>query len=197
MLDIQDDKALIISKYILTVNQYDKLEAKFGVVWKDSEIRKWLNEDFLKEAFTKDEQKAILLSDIPNLDNDATGADAGADTKDKVFFLSMDEANQYFKDDEDRVAWIKMNQDDIDFTMHIWKTERKADQNMLNNLEKKLNEDYLNGSRQSWWSWWLRSPGYERDMAAIVDISGRVITDGDYVYYDNGVRPALYINLKF
>ena len=33
--------------------------------WGDSALRKWLNEDFLNDAFTKDEQGAILPVNVP------------------------------------------------------------------------------------------------------------------------------------
>jgi hypothetical protein len=44
--------------------------------------------------------------------------------------------------------------------------------------------------------WWLRSPGGSADRAAYVSSNGRVYADGYYVDYDNnGVRPALWLNL--
>ena len=42
--------------------------------------------------------------------------------------------------------------------------------------------------------WWLRSPGYDQDDAAVVDDEGSVY--GDNVdESNNAVRPALWINL--
>jgi len=46
----------------------------------------------------------------------------------------------------------------------------------------------------SWW--WLRSPGYYAEYAAVVSIGGSVHIRGDYVYSGaGGVRPALWLNL--
>jgi hypothetical protein len=44
-------------------------------------------------------------------------------------------------------------------------------------------------------SWWLRSPGFSEDDAAIVGTGGGVIDIGLYVYHGGAVRPALKINL--
>ncbi len=45
--------------------------------------------------------------------------------------------------------------------------------------------------------WWLRSPGYSQDCAAIVLYDGSVSYSGNYVNYgDFCVRPALKLNLE-
>jgi hypothetical protein len=43
--------------------------------------------------------------------------------------------------------------------------------------------------------WWLRSPGYYSNEAACVYGNGVVNDDGNYVFRDVGVRPALWLNL--
>ena len=45
-------------------------------------------------------------------------------------------------------------------------------------------------------SWWLRSPGYRRDSAAIVDSDGNVLELGENVRRDNAVRPAMWIEIE-
>ena len=44
--------------------------------------------------------------------------------------------------------------------------------------------------------WWLRSPGFKKDIAAIVIVIGSVAQNGLYVSSRNGVRPALKISLS-
>ena len=50
--------------------------------------------------------------------------------------------------------------------------------------------------------WWLRTPGCRQDCAAYVRSDGRINFDGIYVhrsrdiYYDGGVRPALWLDLN-
>ena len=60
-------------------------------VWADSEIRRWLNGEFLDAAFTDDEKAAIYETELP---------DVG--TTDKVFLLSHEEAKKLFKDNKAR-----------------------------------------------------------------------------------------------
>ena len=50
VLDIQDNKALIISKYGLDAKKYN--EEYQSVTWENCTLRKWLNEDFYNEAFS-------------------------------------------------------------------------------------------------------------------------------------------------
>ena len=46
-------------------------------------------------------------------------------------------------------------------------------------------------------SWWLRSPGYDSGMAAVVDSEGSLDTIGDGVGNgERGVRPALTIKFE-
>ncbi len=51
ILDRKGDNVFVISKYILDCEYY------FNDCWKNSNIRKWLNNDFLNTAFTKEEQQ--------------------------------------------------------------------------------------------------------------------------------------------
>ncbi len=45
--------------------------------------------------------------------------------------------------------------------------------------------------------WWLRSPGYVSNYAAMVSHDGFVNNDGNILDFDlNAVRPALWINLR-
>jgi hypothetical protein len=50
------------------------------------------------------------------------------------------------------------------------------------------------GGKASWW--WLRSPGYRSDNAAIVNNGGSVRDNGLVHNFAGGVRPALWLNLE-
>lgn len=78
----EGNKALLCSKNILTERRYD---CKSNV-WKNSEIRHWLNNECMNNAFTDDEKATILETKLP---------DVG--TTDKVFLLSHEEAKKLFK----------------------------------------------------------------------------------------------------
>jgi len=87
LLKQDGNKALLISKNGLTQRRFDE----DSNVWADSEIRHWLNNEFLNAAFTEADKTAILETELP---------DVG--TTDKVFLLSCEEAETLFKCDEER-----------------------------------------------------------------------------------------------
>lgn len=185
VLDVSGDKVLLLSKYGLDAKQYHK--AYVGITWEKCSLRDWLNNEFLNEAFTDEEQTAILLTDVDN--SSAQGysewtTDGGNDTQDRVFLLSCAEANRYLNvtyDDNNnlearvvptayaiaRGAWIN----------HQWKTA-----------------DGLDAGR-----WWLRSPGRHQYRAAFVYGAGSLrsthVTSFSDHFGGNAVRPAVWIDL--
>ncbi len=94
VLDVKDGKALLLSKYILDAKPFN--EELNDHVWGTSSIRKWLNDEFMNDAFTDDEQAAIIVTKVDNRtfqnENWYNGAD---DTLDLVFLLSYFEATKY------------------------------------------------------------------------------------------------------
>lgn len=94
VLDKQDNKLLVISKYCLDCQPYNtKYE---DVTWENCSLREWLNNTFLDTAFS-DVKKAMIPSvTIANDDNYPYYTNPGNDTTDKIFLLSIDEANKYF-----------------------------------------------------------------------------------------------------
>ena len=152
VLDVQNNKALILTENIIEKRPYNK-ELK-GVTWETCTLRKYLNGEFLRE-FSSDQQRRIEETRIENNDNQQYGTKGGSDTIDKIFLLSFNEVNRYFGNDSDRIA----------------KYNKKA----------------------CWW--WLRSPGYNKRDAACVDDVGSVSVINGTVYFNGGVRPALWLNL--
>ena len=86
----------------ITYGRYfqDSVNAKSPIEW--LVLRKWLNSDFLKSAFSNEESERILVSELKNDNNPEYGTRGGNDTKDRIFCLSIAEAEQYFSSDEDR-----------------------------------------------------------------------------------------------
>lgn len=87
VLKQEGNKALLISKFGLEECRFDEKTN----VWADSEIRHWLNNEFLNSAFTEGEKVAILETELQD-----------EETTDKVFLLSREEAKTLFKCDEER-----------------------------------------------------------------------------------------------
>jgi hypothetical protein len=60
---------MLVSKYGLDVLEYDNVH-RFGqqLVWEICSAREWLNDTFLNTAFSKEEQKAIPMTELDNSD---------------------------------------------------------------------------------------------------------------------------------
>ena len=167
VLAIEGNTLLLISEYALDCKCYN--EKNEYVTWKTCTLRQWLNSDFLNTAFTEEEKEMIQVSHLKNEDNLIYGTSGGEETKDKVFLLSIEEAQRYFPNDEARQC-----------------------KPTANAVAKGAYVDNDNGN--CWW--WLRSPGTGSRLAAFVSYDGSLIF---YGYWVNGsvdaVRPSLRIHL--
>jgi hypothetical protein len=102
VLDVQDNKAMLLSKYCIdTVIFYPK---RVPMYWGKSDLRTWMNGDFLQEAFTAEEQECILTTTVKN-DNPHGMKGGSADTLDKIYLLSKSEVLHFFPECADRVAY--------------------------------------------------------------------------------------------
>ena len=134
--------------------------------WRVSNMRTWLNGDFMQTAFTEAEQKLIPQVELPDSGNDYYGVIPGKETVDRVFLLSADEMNAYFRTDPSRQAQP---------------TEYAKARGFSRNPD-------------GWW--WLRNPGEDASHASLVYKSGNIFLLGERVTRDYiGVRPALWVEL--
>ena len=162
VLDVKGNEALLISRYGLDCKRYH--HERDDITWEDCDLRKWLNSDFLKSAFSNEESERILVSELKNEDNPEYGTRGGNDTWDRIFCLSINEAEHYFSSDTDRQC----------------KPTAYA---------QKQGVGYCDGCY-----WWLRSPGISQLDAAYVDAGGALRLRGSIVNFDClAVRPALRI----
>ncbi len=90
ILDVKGDQLLLISKYALTSRVFHGKNTT--VTWKNSDLRGWLNKDFLDTAFNASEMYQISAT---LLENDAI---------DRLFLLSQQEVATYFPDKDSRVC---------------------------------------------------------------------------------------------
>lgn len=100
VLEVKDGKALVISKYALDCKQYNT--SYTDVTWETCTLRKWLNDDFINAAFSTDEQTIIPTVTVSADKNPEHSTNPGKRTQDKVFLLSITEANKYFSSDATR-----------------------------------------------------------------------------------------------
>ena len=167
VLEVSGGSALIVSEYALDARAYNEdIEL---VTWAECTLRKWLNGKFYDTAFNEEEKGLIALTKVKNADNPKYGTEGGKDTEDRVFLLSLGEAERYFEDDEDRRAFPT----EYAIARNVWVREKTG---------------------TVWWL--LRSPGSSLNYAAIVRAGGSLYHDGDSVYYNwYAVRPALRLKM--
>ena len=95
VLEYSEDgkSALLLCKNLVEKRKYNSKDE--SVTWENCSLRKWLNGDFLKSAFSDDEKKLILKSTVINEDNEEMETDGGNDTEDQVFIPSYSEFKKY------------------------------------------------------------------------------------------------------
>lgn len=181
VLDVQDGKSLLLSKYGLDAIPYNRVQQE--MTWENSSLRKWLNNDFLYEAFTTRERAAILMTQVDNSSAQCCNewnTIGGNNTQDKIFLLSCAEANQY----------LNVTPNDYE------NMESRASSTVFakaKGFDTGSTHETEFGDYAEWW--WLRSPGVYQDCAACV------IDDGSLydLNIDNPsgcVRPAFWLNLE-
>ena len=99
-LDVNENEALLVSRYGLDCKEYHNVFT--DITWEDCALRKWLNNDFIKSAFSEEEAKKIKVSELKNEDNPEYRTRSGNNTKERIFCLSINEAEHYFGSDNDR-----------------------------------------------------------------------------------------------
>lgn len=165
VLDIKENEALLISRYGLDCKEYHNVHT--NITWEDCDLRKWLNNDFIKSAFSEGEAKKIKVSELKNEDNPEYRTRGGNNTKDRIFCLSINEAEHYFGSNEDRQC----------------KPTAYA-------IKQRAYRDFYNKCC----FWWLRSPGFKLCGATRVQTYGALHLYGvDVDYGSLAVRPALRI----
>lgn len=98
----KDNKLLVISQCALDCQLFNtKYE---NVTWENCTLREWLNEEFFNAAFSEGEKTMIHMVTVSADKNPYYHTAPGNATQDKVFLLSITEANRYFKSDEARAC---------------------------------------------------------------------------------------------
>lgn len=166
-------EAFVISKYALDCKKYNSTES--DVTWENCSLRTWLNDEFLNNAFSADEQAKIATTNVSAHKNPKYSTNPGHATTDNVFLLSIAEAKKYFTSVGARkcapTAYAKAQ-------------------------GAYSNDRYNTASGEATTCWWLRSPGSNQTNAASVLDDSSIYYSGHYVLNDAAVRPALWIKLE-
>ena len=196
VLDVEGNQALIITDRTIRRMYHHTKEA---VTWETSEVRQWLNGQFLNR-FTQQELSRIEKTTVLNHDNpwDFSGfggyvsSPGGNNTTDRVFLLSIDEVLRYLGDSGMVARGATMGASERTFNasqISEWGICLFGIHDQYSEARIALD---LYG-RVSWW--WLRSPGRGNTTAAFVWDNGFLDMFGDYVYVTGGIRPALWLYL--
>ena len=105
VLDEKDGNLMLISTHCIAQRAYHN--KKTAVTWEQSEMRKWLNETFYEQGFSKEEKAMIRQTQVANPDNDTFGTKGGRDTSDHVYLLSAAEAEEYYAETSERMATLR------------------------------------------------------------------------------------------
>ena len=175
VLAVEEGRVLVISEDSIDLRPYNT--AFKAVTWENCDLRMWLNSDFYN-SLPMDLRPLVMTTQINNKNNTVYGTKGGNDTADRVFLLSLDEAERYFKSDRDRQAQLNITPEAISGV----------------NKEYAFDiEEYVKEYGGRWW--WLRSPGNGTDIAAYINSRGLLYTIGNNVdRASGGVRPAFWID---
>ncbi len=168
VLKKKKNKLLLISSYCLDCQPYGYGFEWETLSWQESFIRGWLNNEFMDEAFEKEERKAISKTKVKNYFLAESGRKEENDTKDQVFLLSIEETEKYFESRYDRVA------KDTDYVIDL-----------ANRSDLSYDKD----------EWLLRT--IDKDGPSFVWRSGGISHEiEDISEKSYGIRPAFWLDLE-
>ncbi len=174
VIKIDGNKAFLLSEKILDEKAYHD-DYVDSITWETCSLRKWLNNDFYNTAFSDSEKSRIV--EVTNKNPGLSGSDygfpyyveGGRDTRDKVFLLSIDEAEEYYS------------------IFGGWRAYYTASVQKMGGYGADVNIGPV---------WWLRSPGSAKTCASMVAAEGIIKNCFEPVWVITiGVRPAIWISL--
>ena len=139
----QEKSVTLFSERVIDNRQF-QIDRTEGITWEKSNLRKWLNNDFIKTAFSADEQTAMF--NVKYSLNSKDGVEgyftiSSRELSDPVFLLSYNDVKKIFPDTDDRRT----------------KTTPYA---------KKMGAGDI-------CCWWLISPGSDNVSVACIDENGK------------------------
>ena len=180
VLDRDGSKLMLISRYVLDSLPYMRYtfeKEHTPVMWQTSLLRSWLNGFFLETAFDKGELRMLNRTRHKNVD----GSDG---ITDRVYLLSVQEAEAYFATDEDRKCIATQ------FALEYGAYRSSVEPTCI---------------------WWLRTPIYSSGelmeleggesymtyRIAVVGTSGQIVNVGHGVLTSGyGVRPVIWVDTE-
>ena len=198
VLDKDGDAVLLISHDVIAYQRFS--DSRKCVIWEDSEIRTWLNQEFYAEAFDETEQASIRETTLENPSTvgfaahvdpsgDVQVRESRPDTKDKIFLLSWKEAEQYYGNRLTDASGLGRR------PSRAVLQKRKAIFTDIIIEELPAMYPYSrhlpDGTERL--PWMLRSTGMKDYTILVIGYEGK--WDQDYPDSYNGVRPVMWVNV--
>lgn len=182
VIDKQEDKIMVVSKCIIAMQPFNTTN-EGHISWEKCTLRKWLNNDFLNEAFSDAEKKLISDTTVSNTEYLARGLSYSTTdhlTTDKVFLLGENERDMLSS---------------VDALKGI------VTESVIALFSDAANSDVANINPSNFEPlWWLRTTWEDA-----VDCQASVAYGASYDEHEHdtcnveesaGVRPAMWISLK-
>ncbi len=196
-VDDVNERALLVSKYIIDYMPFN-MEDK-NILWRNSDMRIWLNETFYEENFSEDDKKFILESVIGNketTDSAKLKREEADPTIDNIFLLSEDEIKNeefVFRDDASNDNRLECTMTASAYSMREYYLITEEGQN----IKRFFRFNGIDTGVPT--SWWLRTDGVNDNTTALVaymNDKSELFWIGLHVNSWEGIRPAMYIKIK-
>ncbi|MBQ2862661.1 MAG: hypothetical protein IJE84_00625 [Clostridia bacterium] len=166
VLESSDTTVTLISRYVLDCVMYHE-NKDAPAYWSSASLRAWLDGEFVNAAFSDAEASLLVSMNNDNPDNDRCGTKGGDATLDRVYLLTIAEAERLL--DAEQLVGIP--------------TKYAVDRGVY------TKDEYVGTY------WWLRSPGATQNSAAKVNGDGKIDVRGSGVNYSSyGVRPVITVS---
>ena len=178
--------------YNMTKQQYEATDVSDKTVWtyENSDLRKWLNNEFYNKAFSSSEKKYIVQYDL---------------TSDKVLLPTVSEIQTYFRFNKQDFRWQPIYKGlSVDYLSYGNPWGTTVSTNYANNQSSQLSQNYTGILRSySVNSYWTRTPaGVEQSKKGKNRVCYKTFRidstknefKSDSFINPNGVRPCIWIS---
>lgn len=165
VLDEQNGYSLLMTDQIIASKGWMEKENK-GSTWAETDLRRWLDQDFYNAAFSDEEKSHMALFDAVQPQNPRYKTPAGKATVDPVSLLSYQELIRYMPTDGERKTKP---------------TDYAIEEGCYQNPDGDA-------------AWWLRSPGPEANIPEHLASGGNLGARTHYIDDSTiGVRPVIWV----
>lgn len=194
VLSLDGKVATVLADSVLDVRQYvESDDSQKEATWETSSLRMWLNDGFLKTAFSEEEQNGILSTTVSTANNKSYGSVGGNDTEDKVYIPSYaDMKNSAYGFS---TTWTEQSKTRLASKTNYFSTRSDYIVNHKKNSQNTEGEGVPSVCSAFYV---LRTPGANQKFVTFIDNReergrGNLYGNGTNDYY--GIRPMIRIDL--